>query len=80
MTWGPNCHWGHATSNDLVHWREQPLALTPQDFEVGCWSGSVVDTDPRTIFYTRVAGENWEIGQVAIATRDAADGSWRTAR
>jgi beta-fructofuranosidase len=79
VTWGPNCHWGHARSDDLVHWEEQDLVLTPQQFEVGCWSGSVVDdVEPPVIFYTRVAGDDWDIGQVAIATYDRATGSWRT--
>jgi beta-fructofuranosidase len=79
VTWAPDCHWGHARSDDLVHWDEQPLALVPQDFEVGCWSGSVVDeTDPPTIFYTRVSGDDWEIGQVATATFDKATNTWRT--
>jgi beta-fructofuranosidase len=82
VTWASNCHWGHARADDLVHWMERPLALVPQDFEVGCWSGSVVDdTDPPVIFYTRVTGdrdEDWEIGQVAIATLDRATGVWRT--
>jgi beta-fructofuranosidase len=79
VTWAPNCHWGHARSTDLVHWRDQRLALVPQDFELGCWSGSVVDEiEPPMIFYTRVAGNDLEIGQVAVATLDRATGSWRT--
>jgi beta-fructofuranosidase len=79
VTWAPNCHWGHAQSDDLVHWEEQPLALIPQDFEVGCWSGSVVDdVDPPTIFYTRVSGDAYEIGQVATATLDNVTNTWRT--
>jgi beta-fructofuranosidase len=79
VTWAPHCHWGHARSDDLVHWEEQDLALTPQEFEVGCWSGSVVDdVDPPVIFYTRVTGNDWDIGQVAIATYDRATGAWRT--
>lgn len=37
--------WGHATSDDLVHWRHEPIALRP-DTEAdadGCWSGVLVD-------------------------------------
>jgi len=37
--WG-NMHWGHAVSEDLVHWRELPIALYPHRFDDWCFSGS----------------------------------------
>ena len=47
--------WGHASSADLVQWRDEPVALvpTPGDDADGCFSGSfaVVDGQP-TLYYT----------------------------
>lgn len=38
-------HWGHATSPDLVHWTQKPIALEPGVHPGDLWSGSgVVDT------------------------------------
>ncbi|GGC76017.1 hypothetical protein GCM10007216_03210 [Thalassobacillus devorans] len=36
-------HWGHAVSDDMVHWEELPVALAPEGDSVspdGVWSGS----------------------------------------
>ncbi len=35
-----NMHWGHAVSEDLLHWRELPLALVPKSPDDLCFSGS----------------------------------------
>lgn len=49
MRWS-DIHWGHAVSDDLVHWRDLPMALAPGSGpdESGCWSGSAV-LDGKTI-------------------------------
>lgn len=49
-------HWGHATSDDLVDWTDEPVALAPSpdgpDRE-GCWSGCTVDDGGvPTLLYT----------------------------
>jgi len=49
-------HWGHAVSDDLLHWDDEPVALTPSPDgpdRDGCWSGCAIDDDgTATILYT----------------------------
>ena len=49
-------HWGHAVSDDLVHWEDEPVALSPSPDgpdRDGCWSGCAVDDDGTpTLLYT----------------------------
>ena len=41
-------HWGHAISEDLVHWRDLPYAIYPNP-EDKCFSGSALAEDDRVI-------------------------------
>lgn len=49
-------HWGHVTSQDLVHWKDEPIALSPSHDgpdRDGCWSGCAFENDGEpTILYT----------------------------
>jgi beta-fructofuranosidase len=44
----PRQHWGHAISDDLIHWQDLPLAIYP-DPEDKCFSGSTMVEDDRVI-------------------------------
>ncbi|MBS1526832.1 MAG: glycoside hydrolase family 32 protein [Bacteroidetes bacterium] len=70
--WGP-MHWGHATSTDLIHWTNKPIALFPDSLG-DIFSGSaVVDVNNTSGF-----GKNGKAPLVAIFTNaqrvDAKDG------
>jgi beta-fructofuranosidase len=56
--WG-NMNWAHATSADLIHWRHEPIALSPTPGgpdQEGVFSGSaVLDGNTPTLIYTGVA-------------------------
>jgi len=72
-----NIHWGHATSSDLVHWSDEPIALTPSagpDAD-GCWSGVLVeDRGTPTLVYS---GHRDGVGQRAcLAVGDSDLRSW----
>ena len=44
----PRQHWGHAISDDLVHWQDLPLAIYP-GIERCCFSGSTLVEEERVI-------------------------------
>ena len=47
--WG-NMSWGHATSKDLIHWEEQPVAIKPNELGF-IFSGScIIDKDNKAGF------------------------------
>lgn len=60
-----NQHWGHATSKDLYHWVNQPIALFPPKETQYIFSGSAV-TDPNN---TSGFFPNQKNGVVAIYVR-----------
>ncbi len=53
-------HWGHAKSEDLVHWMNLPIALAPTQGgpdQDGCFSGCAVNNNGvPTLIYTGVKG------------------------
>ena len=44
----PRQHWGHAISDDLVHWRDLPYAIYPNPEEC-CFSGAALVEQDRVI-------------------------------
>lgn len=77
--WGP-MHWGHAVSKDLLSWKNLPAALAPDCVydEVGCFSGSAIETrdGKHLLMYTGVKkieledGNIQEIQQQCVAIGD----------
>jgi len=69
-------HWGHAVSDDLVHWCHLPIALTPNHDGPdarGCWSGcAVVHEGVPTVLYTGIHPQ--------VQCLASGDGAWRTWR
>ena len=54
--WG-RMHWGHAVSEDLVHWENKGIALFPSKHgdRDGCFSGSAVEHEGKLyLYYTGV--------------------------
>ena len=41
--------WGHTVSDDLVNWRDLPIALHPAEGELGCYSGQTLVDEDRVI-------------------------------
>lgn len=68
--WG-TMHWGHAVSDDLVHWEHLPIALFPTKSydRDGIFSGSALEIDGKmylyytAVRYTQVSGEDITVAQ-----------------
>jgi len=55
--WGP-MHWGHVTSDDMLSWKLQPVALAPDSAadNKGCFSGTALEHEGKHILaYTGVS-------------------------
>lgn len=71
-------HWGHFVSDDLVHWEELPLALSPNPDgpdRDGVYSGCVIaHEDTAWMFYTGASGpvgpDQAQVTCVATSTDD----------
>lgn len=76
-------HWGHAVSEDLLHWEYLPAALAPDEFydRDGCFSGSAVTLEDgrHLLMYTGVLkerqrdGGSCEVQTQCIAVGDGID-------
>jgi beta-fructofuranosidase len=64
-------HWGHAVSDDLIHWRDLPYAIYPHP-EEQCYSGSILIEEHRAIamYHGR------ELGNMVAVSRDPLLLSW----
>lgn len=60
--WGP-MHWGHATSTDLIHWAEQPIAIYPDKLGYIFSGSAIVDKNN-----TSGLGTNGRTPLVAVYT------------
>lgn len=74
--WG-DIHWGHARSEDLLHWTDEPIALEPDTPDVdddGCFSGcAVTDDGVPTLVYTGIDGDR---ARQCLATGDETLRQW----
>lgn len=61
--WGP-MHWGHATSTDMIHWKEQSIALYPDSIGYIFSGGAVIDKNNTSGF-----GKDGKAPLVAIFTQ-----------
>jgi beta-fructofuranosidase len=75
--------WGHASSADLVTWRQEPIALVNRPGELdqhGCWTGCVVvDDGTPTAVYSAVADDTRR-SEVLLARSDRHMLTWRQGR
>jgi len=68
QSWPPEDHrqhWGHAVSEDLIHWRDLPYAIYPNP-EKACFSGSALVEENRVI----ACYHGTEVGNMVAVSSD----------
>ena len=71
-------HWGHAVSDDMIHWEYLPVALAPSEWyddhpDGGCFSGSAIEHNGKLyLVYTGVTnrGNGFEQSQCVAYSED----------
>ncbi len=66
--WGP-MHWGHATSNDMIRWKRQPIAIYPDSIGTIFSGSAVVDKNNTSGF-----GKSGQPPLVAMFTHHNTEG------
>lgn len=73
IVWTAPLSWGHATSKDLVHWEDQPIAMAPDmpyESTGGCFSGSALAEEGQVSFFYTAVGEGGVSTQCLAVSRD----------
>ena len=66
-------HWGHAVSDDMLHWEYLPLALAPSEsyddhMRGGCFSGSAIEHDGKLfLMYTGVTNDGKDLSRPSVS-------------
>ncbi len=68
--WGP-MHWGHATSKNLINWKQEPIAIYPDSIGMIFSGSAVVDIKNTSGF-----GKNGKAPIVAIFTQHNMEGEY----
>ena len=68
----PRQHWGHAVSDDLIHWRDLPLAIYPNP-EDCCFSGATLVEQDRVI----AMYHGTRVGNMVAVSRDPLLLNWK---
>lgn len=71
-------HWGHWVSEDLVHWRDLPVALAPERDQLapdGIWSGSATyDADGLPVLFFTAGNDSASPNQSVALARSTYSG------